>query len=240
MRIAIFTDTFLPQVNGVTNTLRRLGDYLKSRNIEYIFITPEQKNEGAIPYNMETFFSSPFVLYPECRFTLPNMFRLNKRMDTFKPDLIFTMTEFTMGLSGLMYGKKHKIPVVSNYSTHFGTILKSYKLGVLEKPLEKYLTWFHNEADLTVTPSEESKEVLKDMGVLQTEIFGRGIDFDRFAPNHRNRSLREELGIDDKLVLLYVGRVSSEKDLDVLRDAMHRLNENTKTGFLWWLPVKDP
>ena len=85
MRIAIFTDTFLPQVNGVVNTLRRLGDYLESEGIEYIFITPEQKKEEAIPYNMEMFFSTPFILYPECRFTILNMLKLNKLMCDFQP-----------------------------------------------------------------------------------------------------------------------------------------------------------
>ena len=141
MRIAIFTDTFLPQVNGVVNTLRRLGDYLESEGVEYIFITPEQKKEEAIPYNMEMFFSTPFILYPECRFTILNMLKLNKLMCDFQPEVIFMMTEFNMGLSGLIYGKKHGILVISNYSTNFTTILSRYKLGVFEKALGMlYLT----------------------------------------------------------------------------------------------------
>lgn len=78
MRIAIFTDTFLPQVNGVTNTLRRLGEYLEASQDEYVFITPEQKTNMTIPYNMESFLSAPFLLYPECRMTFPNMLRMKK------------------------------------------------------------------------------------------------------------------------------------------------------------------
>ncbi|PKM52881.1 MAG: glycosyltransferase family 1 protein, partial [Firmicutes bacterium HGW-Firmicutes-5] len=66
MKITIFTDTFLPQVNGVTNTLRRFGEYLKANHIEYIFVTPEQKSESDLPYNIEAFLSTPFFLYPEC------------------------------------------------------------------------------------------------------------------------------------------------------------------------------
>jgi len=224
MRIAIFTDTFLPQVNGVTNTLGRMGEYLESKGIAYIFITPDQKKEGTLPYNMEAFFSYPLFIYPECRFALPNMLRLTKRLDAFQPDVILTMTEFNMGLAGLNYGKKRKIPVVTNYSTNFGTILNSYKLHVLGNALEKYLAWFHNEADLTLTPSVESQEKLEKMGVIHTALFERGIDFERFDPKHRNSQYRQEAGIDDKLVLLYVGRLSPEKDLDILRDAMDRLN----------------
>jgi len=156
------------------------------------------------------------------------MMRLNKKMDKFQPDVIFLMTEFTIGLSGLIYGNKHNIPVISNYSTNFGTILKSYKLGVLEKPLDKYISWFHNEARLTLTPSRESEKVLHKLGVKSTDIFGRGIDYHRFSPDYYSKNLRVELGIDDKIVMLYVGRISPEKDLDILRGAMDKLNEKYK------------
>lgn len=204
MKIAIFADTFLPQVNGVSNTLKRLGDYLKAEEIEYIFITPDQKNEERLPYNMEALFSTPFLFYPECRFALPNMLRLNKRLDHFQPDIIFLMTEFNIGLSGLHYGKKRGIPVISNYSTNFTTILHHYKLGVFEKALEWYLSWFHNEADYCVTPSRESGKVLSGLGVKEFSIFSRGIDFENFSPEYRSAALRRSLRLEDKIVLLYV------------------------------------
>lgn len=228
MRIAIFTDTFLPQINGVTNTLRRLGDWLEASDHDYIFITPDQKQEGDMPYNIEKFFSAPFLLYPECRLSVPNIFRMTKRLDCFKPDILFLMTEFSMGLAGLRYGQKNGIPVVSNYSTNFNTIVKAYKLGIFEKTLDKYIGWFHNEADLTVTPSQASKEVLTKLGVYRTAIFGRGIDAHKFSPSHRSEALRKTLGIEYKIALLYVGRISLEKDIDILRDTMHRLNETHK------------
>jgi glycosyltransferase involved in cell wall biosynthesis len=227
MRIAIFTDTFLPQVNGVANTLRKLGDYLEAERIEYIFIAPDQKIEQRIPYNIEAFFSTPFILYPECRFSLPNLLRMNKTLDEFKPDIIFLMTEFSIGFSGLTYGKKHGIPVVSNYSTNFTTILHNYKLGVFEKALEKYLIWFHNEADRSVTPSHESAKILKRFGVRQVSIFSRGIDYDRFTPEKRDMVFRKSC-MDDKILLLYVGRLSPEKDLNILSESMQKLNEKHK------------
>lgn len=228
MKIAVFTDTFLPQVNGVANTLKRFGDYLEAERIDYIFITPDQKTEQRIPYNMEMFFSTPLIFYPECRFALPNMLRLNKRLDDFQPDVIFLMTEFNIGLSGLIYGKKRGIPIISNYSTNFTTILHHYKLGIFEKALDWYLRWFHNEADHSVTPSRESGKVLARLGVKKISIFSRGIDYDHFSPEYRCDALRRYYGIEDKIVLLYVGRISPEKDLDVLRESMHRLNETYK------------
>lgn len=228
MKIAIFTDTFLPQINGVTNTLRRLGDYLKNEGIEYIFITPDQKTEEVLPYNMEQFFSAPLIFYPECRFTITNKSKLYKKLDAFNPDIIFLMTEFNMGLAGLSYGKKHGIPIVSNYSTNFGSLLKAYKLGVLEKVSNKYLGWFHNEADYTVTPSEESQKELYKMGVHDVGIFGRGIDYHRFSPTKYSETLLESLDAQEKVNLLYVGRLSPEKGLSILRETMFKLNETYK------------
>lgn len=225
MKIAIFTDTFLPQINGVTNTLSRLGDYLTQQGIEYIFLTPNHPCKDNHNYNIEKFFSTGFFLYPECRFTFPNMIRINHVLDQFKPDIIQLMTEFNVGLSGLLYAKKHNIPCITNYSTNYEDILTSYNMGLLHKPMWQYFKKFHSEAAITLTPSKETEKYIQSRGITHTKLFTRGIDFERFHPNHRNHDLRKSLSIQDKIVLLYVGRVSPEKGLSVLRDSMLRLNE---------------
>jgi phosphatidylinositol alpha 1,6-mannosyltransferase len=224
MKIAIFTDTFYPQVNGVANTLNRLGEYLESANIENLFIVPETQNDDGLPYNVLSFFSAPFILYPQCRFTFPNTAMLNKHLDDFKPDIILLMTEFNVGLMGLKYAKSRKIPVVSNYSTNFSTILKSYHLSFFVKILNAYLGLFHNAADHTITPSDESRKVLNQLGVHEVSIFGRGINTHSFSPSFRSVRFRESTGFDDRILLLYVGRLSAEKDLDLLRSSMIKLN----------------
>jgi len=228
VKIAIFTDTFYPQVNGVANTLRRLGEYLESARIEYLFIVPETQQKQDLPYNILSFFSMPFILYPECRFTVPNMPLLNKKLDTFKPDIVFLMTEFNVGLMGLRYAKKNDIPVISNYSTNFSTILQSYQLGIFEKALNSYLSGFHNAADHTVTPSDDSKNVLYQLGVKKVSIFGRGINIEAFSPRFRSEKFRISTGFNDRILLLFVGRLSAEKDLDILRSSMKKLNESYK------------
>lgn len=238
MRLAIFTDTFLPQVNGVSNTLKRLGIYLEENKIEYLFITPEQKSEELIPYHMESFLSAKFFLYPECRLTFVNPLRLTKKLDDFQPDLIFAMTEFTMGFAALQYARKRRLPFVTNYSTNFTTILKAYKLGGLEKQLEKYLTWFHREARLTLTPSEDSKNTLRKLGIYHSTLFSRGVDVDFFSPCFRNEELRHKWG--NRINLLYVGRVSPEKDLDILRDAIEILNPEFGQRIRWIITGDGP
>ncbi|MBC7958631.1 MAG: glycosyltransferase family 1 protein [Vallitaleaceae bacterium] len=225
MKIAIFTDTFLPQINGVTNTLSRLGDYLTQKEIEYIFLTPQHPSKDHQNYNIEKFFSTNFLFYPECRFTFPNTLRINQILSQFKPDIIQLMTEFNVGLSGKNYAKKHNIPYVTNFSTNYEDILTAYNMGLLNKTMWRYCKKFHSEAILTLTPSKETEKLIHTKGITRTKLFTRGIDYERFHPNHRNDALRKSLNIEDKIVMLYVGRVSPEKGLSILRDSMIKLTE---------------
>lgn len=227
MKIAVFTDTFLPQVNGVTNTLSRLGQYLDHTEHEYIFLAPEfeEKEEGLYSYNVERFFSLKFILYPECRISFPTTRKLDRVLDAFQPDIIQCMTEFNMGVSGLGYAKKRNIPVVTNYTTNFYKYLKYYNLSFLENVCWKYMQWFHNQSNQTLCPSNNTIDVLEKNGIENVGLFGRGVDCQQFSPTKRSDTLRKTLGIDDKLAFLYVGRVSVEKDLDILFKAYNRLQE---------------
>ena len=219
MKVAIFTDTFLPQINGVTNTLNKLIEYYEANNIEYLIFAPDNDTEKNESYNIQRFFSIKFFLYPECRIAFPNTFKVSASLSSFKPDIIQLMTEFNMGMTGLMYGKKHGIPTVSNYTTNFCQYLNYYNLDFLNNSVWTYMRWFHNQNNLTLCPSEEIKFYLKKKGIANTDIFSRGIDSKKFNPELRSEDLRMQLGINNKLVFLYVGRVSPEKDLDILIDA---------------------
>lgn len=225
MRVAIFTDTFFPQVNGVSHTLKQLGDYLEKNSIPYLFITPKNEEDLDSGYKVINFFSTPFFLYPESRFSLPNLPYLNKELDTFKPDLIFCMTEFNIGLSGLAYGKKNGLPVVSNYSTNFQDILKHYNVSILEHSLKTYLAWFHTQAQISVTPTHQSRLRMYRLGIDRVALFRRGIHHTLFGQQLRSNRFREKYHLVDKIALLYVGRLSGEKDLDILVEAMDILNQ---------------
>jgi len=216
MRVALFTDTFLPQINGVTNTLTKLIEYYKAANIEYLIFAPDNYTELNQRFNVEKFISIRFLLYPECRLSFPNIFRLKNSLLQFKPDIIHIMTEFNMGVAGLTYGKKLGIPTVSNYTTNFTQYLRYYNLDMFEKASWNYMRWFHNQNDMTLCPSMETRKLLREEGIQNTGIFSRGVDSNLFNEKLRSIELRKQLGINDSIVLLYVGRVAMEKDIDVL------------------------
>ncbi|HWQ78616.1 MAG TPA: glycosyltransferase family 1 protein [Anaerovoracaceae bacterium] len=221
MKIAIFTDTFYPQINGVTNTLGKMTQYFDENKIEYKVFAPRY-DDGA-DLSAERFYSLKFFLYPDCRIALPNVFRIAQTLSDFKPDLIHLMTEFNMGLTGLHFGKKNHIPTVSNYSTNFSQYTDYYKLDFLKQGIWDYLRWFHNQNGITLCPSSESRKLLKQNDIGNTAIFSRGIDSVKFNPSLRSESLRKKLGIENKTAFLYVGRVSFEKDLDILSESYKRI-----------------
>jgi len=223
MKVALFSDTFSPQINGVTNTMDKLTGYFESSGIEYKIFAPRYDRDE--DFQAERFYSLKFFLYPECRIALPNIFRVSQVLSDFKPDIIHLMTEFNMGITGLYYGKKNNIPTISNYSTNFSQYTDYYGLDFLKQTIWDYMKWFHNQNDLTLCPSNEAKRTLEQHGISNTAIFSRGIDFHSFSRAYRNDALRRRLDIENKLTFLYVGRVSFEKDLDVLRESYRVIKE---------------
>jgi glycosyltransferase involved in cell wall biosynthesis len=222
MRVAIFTDTYRPQINGVTNTIDKMTQQFDLRGIKYRIYAPQYESEPDCR-NIERFYSLKFFLYPECRVALPNVFRIIASLNEFKPDLIHLMTEFNLGLTGLNYALKNKIPVISNYSTNFSQYTDYYKIELLKNGVWSYMEWFHNQCKLTTCPSQATQTTLKEHRITNTAIFSRGIDAERFSPQKRDEMLRKDLGLADKVVFLYVGRVAVEKDMDILRKSYRQV-----------------
>lgn len=223
MKIAIFTDTFLPEINGVTKTLSKMKNYLDTTNIEYKFFIPGKENEKKD--NIVSFSSFNFFLYPERKIAIPRYREIRTNLDEFKPDLIFIVTPFAIGLTGFRYAKEKGIPVVSNYSTDFPRYLKHYKLEILENAVWSFFRWFHSFSYINLCPSIATKTDMERHGITNVELWGRGIETSEFSPKQRSEDLRKKYCDEDEKVLLYVGRVAPEKELEVLMDAVKILNK---------------
>lgn len=218
MRLAIFTDTYLPQVNGVARTVARITSYLGKQNVPCLVFSPDC---GPLPQGSENLHNFPALnlpFYPECKIALPNYPKIRKILDEFKPDLFHLYTEFSMGLCGLKYASEQNLPAVASYTTNFSSYMNYYKLGFLENTTWRYLRWFHNQCRLNYCPSQTVKDELEKEGFRNTAIWGRGIDAELFSPDKKSDVLKR-IAPGKSIFFLYVGRLAPEKDLDVLFDA---------------------
>ncbi|MEK3735353.1 MULTISPECIES: glycosyltransferase family 4 protein [Paenibacillus] len=229
MRIAIFSDTYAPEVNGVARTLKRYTNYLDTKGIAYRLFVPEGRTPVPKVPHIERFMSIPFLLYPDCRLAIPNPIHIRQTLDEFKPTLIHVATPFNLGLFGLHYGKKHQIPMVASYHTHFDDYLAYYHATFLTKWIWKYLQWFHQPFDRVYVPSESTREKLLSRNFHPSiDIWGRGVNHHFYSPAKQSRSVREIYNIKEKNILLYVGRVAPEKDVHIVLETFHALPEHVK------------
>ncbi|MDR3601116.1 MAG: glycosyltransferase family 1 protein [Desulfosporosinus sp.] len=226
MRIAYFTDTYLPQINGVSNTLEKLGTYLTDRAIEHMFFAPYYDEKIISPSNspIARFKSISLPFYPECRLSLPLYANLCQIADKFKPTIIHLTDPFGIGLAGLRYARERGIPIVSSFHTNFDVYLKYYNLEYFEEIIWGFLKWFHGFSKLNLCPSQDTLKTLESKGLENLQIWSRGIDRDKFNPNQRRLDLRYQLKAENKMIFLYVGRMAAEKDLDILLDSIEIVN----------------
>lgn len=243
MKIAIFTDTYVPEVNGVARTLKRFTDYLSKENIEFKVFAPKRTGEDIFSnrvYNVKSF---PFFLYPECRVALPNVIQLREEVKAFDPDLIHVTTPFNMGLSGLHIAKKLNIPIVGSYHTNFDKYLEYYDLQFLSDMLWKYMRWFHQSLRKVFVPSEDTLQQVQAKGFKHLSIWPRGIDRTIFHPNYDEGVVRKEYKIKEKYILSYVGRIAKEKDVLLLPEIAANLPSHIKDDVHWLIvgdgPVKE-
>lgn len=238
MKIAIFTDTFYPDINGVARTLKMLTDYLGDQNISVKIFAPTTQSEEYVPSHIHRFKSLSFFLYPECRLAFPNLLQIKAELQNFSPDLIHVATPFNIGLSGVYYAKKLNIPLVGSYHTDFDNYLKFYELDFLSKYLWKYMNWFHSPFKKLFVPSNETLEQLKLRGFKNLEVWPRGVDCRLFHPYYDGHTTRQKHGIHKKYLLTYVGRLAPEKDIKTLIETAKsfpaHINENIQ-----WLIIGD-
>lgn len=238
MKIAIFTDTFAPDVNGVARTLKRFTDYLEVNGHEFIVFAPESTKESRFSSHIHRFTSMPFFLYPECRLALPNMIQVKSKLQRFKPDLIHVATPFNIGLCGIHYAKKLNIPLVGSYHTDFDQYLSYYDLQIFSKILWKYMHWFHRSFEKIFVPSQETLKQLQKQKFKNLHIWGRGVDCSLFHPHYSNDELFKKYHIKEKFLLSYVGRLAPEKDIDTLLQISHELPKELQHN-IHWLIVGD-
>jgi glycosyltransferase involved in cell wall biosynthesis len=238
MKIAIFTDTFFPDINGVARTLKRFTDYLDTQHISYKIFAPDSNADEYASSHIHRFKSLSFFLYPECRLAFPNLLQIKTELQNFSPNIIHVATPFNIGLCGVYYAKKFKIPLVGSYHTDFEHYLKYYDLQFLTKSLWKYMNWFHKPFRKLFVPSIETFNQLQNKGFANLEIWSRGVDCELFHPFYDKKTVRNKYSLTKKYLLTYVGRLAPEKEVHSLPEILKSMSDEMRNQ-IDWLVVGD-
>lgn len=230
LRVALVTETYPPEVNGVAMTLGRIVEALQRRNHRVQLIRPRQ---GALdnPVPSEQFEEVlkpgiPIPRYDGLRIGLPAKRSLVRLWASRPPDIVHIATEGPLGWSALAAATKLKIPVSTGFHTNFHSYSKHYGLGFLRKPIAAYLREFHNRALATLVPTEELRRDLECYGFQNLHIVSRGVDTSLFSPSRRSPALRRKWGVGEHaIVAMYVGRMAPEKNLPLAVEAFLAMHE---------------
>jgi phosphatidylinositol alpha 1,6-mannosyltransferase len=220
VRIALVSDTYTPQVNGVTTVVVRIANALREFGHKVVVVAPRYPGQAAADPSELRIPSTAFPPYPAIRLSLPQFGAVSRFLDQFGPDLVHVATEGPLGLTGRRYALRRHVPLVTSYHTNFPQYARHYGAGVAEPLVWKWLRWFHQPAVLTQTPGEAVARELERRGIGRPVVWGRGVDSTHFNPARRSAGWRRWLaGADDTAVVLHVGRLAPEKNIDVLAEA---------------------
>lgn len=218
MRIAFFSETFIPKVDGIVTRLRNTISQLRKAGDEVLIFAPAggiTEFEGARVVGMSSF---PFPLYPELQLALPRSSMRRALLD-FQPDILHAVDPAVLGIAAFYYASVLRKPLVVSYHTQLPRYVSYYKLGFCEGLVWKLLRWRHNRAALNLCTSEAMVDDLTCHGVARVKLWQRGIDTGLFCPQRASAEMRALLsqGNPDSPLFIYVGRLSPEKNIEQLK-----------------------
>lgn len=233
LNIALVTETYLPEVNGVAITIGRMVHGLRQHGHHIHMIRPRQhkhdvaaKEEGYA----ETLVSGmPIPGYPELKSGLPAKGRLMKLWKQQRPDIVHIATEGPLGWSALSAARKLNLPVSTDFHTNFQNYTQHYGIGLLKRPIAAYLRYFHNKADCTLVPTASLQRELEQDDYQNVLVVSRGVDSELFHPAKRDSALRASWGADDDTpVVMLVSRIAAEKNLPVVFQAFEQMRADPR------------
>ena len=225
MRVAVVTESFLPNINGVTNSVLRVLEHLSASGDQALVIAPASENMpteyAGHPVKAVPVIPTQNFLPTGMPMGLPQK-RIQHLLDGFSPDVIHLASPFALGSYANKMAKKLDIPTVSIYQTDLGGFAKQYGFGIAQSSLQKILYKIHSQTDRTLAPSTSACLDLHLAGVPEVYLWRRGVNTELFNPSKRSAALRDawKNGDQSKIIVGFVGRLAQEKrvsDLKVLQ-----------------------
>lgn len=232
MRVAIVTESFLPSVNGVTNSVLRVLDTFRQRGFEALVIAPTRTTEKHLGYPVHQTVSFPFLQFPVA---VPGP-SIQRELDEFQPDLIHVAAPFMIGAQALTWASRNNVPTVAIYQTDLSGYIQRYGLSFARPVVDRMMANIHAAADINLAPTDEAKQYLERIGLKNVHVWGRGVDLDLFNPltklTPEVQKLRKKIAPNNEKIVGFVGRLAAEKQV-------HRMSELLDIGNTKFLIVGD-
>ncbi|MGB5133965.1 MAG: glycosyltransferase family 1 protein [Prochlorococcaceae cyanobacterium] len=225
MKIAFFTETFLPKVDGIVTRLTKTVQHLVAAGDEVLIFCPEGAPASYMGARVVGVPALPLPLYPELKLALPRP-AVSEALEEFDPELVHVVNPAVLGLGGIWLAKTKGYPLVASYHTHLPKYLEHYGMGMLEPLLWELLKAAHNQARLNLCTSTAMVQELSEKGIQHTDLWQRGVDTDLFRPELRSNAMRQRLlggHSDTGKLLLYIGRLSAEKQIERIRPVLEAI-----------------
>jgi phosphatidylinositol alpha 1,6-mannosyltransferase len=216
LRVAVVAESFLPSVNGVTNSVLRLLEHLRLNGHEAIVIAPGPGTDEVDGTPVVRVRAIDLPRYDSLRVGLP-VVRLASTLRDFRPDIVHLAAPTLLGAAGARAARVLDVPSVAVFQTDIVGFARRYGLGCASGPLWNWLRWVHGQATVTLAPSSAAAWTLRAHGITPVETWVRGVDLERFHPRHRSPALRRSLAPRNEVIVGYVGRLAREKQLERLR-----------------------
>lgn len=215
VRIAIVTESFLPQVNGVTNSVLRMCEHLSLRGHEALVIAPGSGPSGWAGVPVVRVPSVPMPGYESYRVGCPWP-GMARTLRGFRPDLVHLASPTVLGAQAVMAAQRLGVPSIAVYQTDLAAYAARYRAPAASRAVWRWLGWIHAQAARTLAPSSDAVRELARRGVPRVWLWPRGVDLERFHRRHADAGLRRSWAPDGELVVGYVGRLAAEKQVQLL------------------------
>jgi glycosyltransferase involved in cell wall biosynthesis len=224
LRIALFTETFLPATDGVVTRLRHTVEELVRAGDEVLVFAPSGGPRAYAGARIHGVPGVPFPPYPQIQLSPPHP-GIGPALRRLDPDVIHAVNPLVLGTGGMLYARRLKVPLVASYHTNVATYARFYKLGFLENVTRWWTRALHNRARINLCTSEATRDYLLHEGIKRVRLWPQGVDARRFRPDRASEGWRNRLsgGRPDEKVLLYVGRLAPEKDIGRLRAVLREI-----------------
>jgi glycosyltransferase involved in cell wall biosynthesis len=236
LRLTVVSETFFPQINGVSRTLDKLVGHCRSQGDQVQLIVPRYADPGDRNRQGEIRIELPggrLPFYREIVLPLVRPRDIRLLLQGFGSQVVHIATEGPLGWAALRAAARLGLPTVSSYHTNFPQYFGQYRAGWLTPLAWRYLRWFHNATRTTFCPTPSIRDLLQQKGFHNLAIWSRGVDSRLFHPGRRNEALRLSLGFaPQERVLVYLGRLAAEKNIEMLLSAWQQLSVETPCRLL--------